>query len=112
MTKKKVAPADIGLELVTDILKKVDDDQKDRFTEKILLPNLRSLRIAKEALIEVLRGMLATEGLVHPSLRLHINRKTPFRLLMGRDSSIEWLERRVTYRLYVCGGNRHSRTGG
>ena len=95
-TKTKVAPAHIGLQLVTDILKKVDDDQKDSFTEKILLPNLRSLRIAKEALIEVLRGMLATEGLVHPSLRLHINRKTPFRLLMGRDSSTEWLERRVT----------------
>ena len=72
LTKKKVAPADIGLELVTDILKKVDDDQKDSFTEKILLPNLRSLRIAKEALIEVLQGMLATEGLVHQSLRLHI----------------------------------------
>ena len=96
ITTKKLAPADIGLRLVTGILEKVDEDQKDSFTEKILLPHLRSLRIAKEALIEVLRGMLATERLVHPSLRLHINRKVPFRVLVARDSSIEGLERCFT----------------
>ena len=99
MTEKNVAPADIGLQLVTDILKKVDEDQKDSFTEKNLLPNLISLRIAKEALIEELRGMLATEALIHPSVCLQINRKTTFRLLMARDCSVEWLERRFYMRL-------------
>ena len=94
VTEEKMVAADIGLQFVILILKLVDEDQKDSWTEEEFLPHL--LRVAKEALIEVLQGMLATEGLVHPSLRLHINRKTPFRLLMGRDSSIERLERRVT----------------
>ena len=55
--KTKPPPASIGMQLVTDLLRKVDEDQKDIFTERVLLPKLRSLRTFKEALVEVLQGV-------------------------------------------------------
>ena len=55
-TETKPPPVSIGMQFVTDLLRKVDEDQKDSFRERVL-PYLRSLRISKEALVEVLLGV-------------------------------------------------------
>lgn len=56
MTETELPPAMIGVQFVTDLLQKVDKDQKDEFRSKHLLPYLISLRKSEEALIEVLQG--------------------------------------------------------
>ena len=55
-TNTKLPSASIGMQLVTSLLQKVDEDQKHTSTER-LLPYLRSLRRSKEALVEVLQGV-------------------------------------------------------
>ena len=52
---KDLPPRVIGMQFVTSLLQKVDEDQKDEVLKR-LLPYLRSLRRSKEALIEVLQG--------------------------------------------------------
>ena len=54
----KPPAASIGMQLVTELLQKVDEDQKDSFRERVLLPKLRPLQAFKGALIEVLQGVL------------------------------------------------------
>ena len=52
----KSTPVEIGMQLVTSLLKKVDEEQKDSFRERFWLPKLRQLRTYKEAIVEVLQG--------------------------------------------------------
>ncbi|KAL9075300.1 MAG: hypothetical protein Q9161_001677 [Pseudevernia consocians] len=64
LKRTKLSAVSIGMEFVAALLHKVDEEQKDSFRERILLPSLRSLRTSKEALVEVLQGV------PRPSLRV------------------------------------------
>lgn len=70
LTETNLPPASIGMQLVTDLFRKVDEDQKDSFTERVLLPKLRSLRRSKEALVAMLQGLsdFKSFGHRHPLL--------------------------------------------
>ena len=57
LTETKPPLATIGMQFVANLLQEVDEDQKDSFKERVLLPKLTSLRIFKEALVEVLQGV-------------------------------------------------------
>ena len=96
-TKTKPPPALIGMLLVKDLLRTVDEDQKDIFTERVLLPKLRSLRTFKEALVEVLQGVPPrSKSSVLTSLCSHMSRKTRFGLHMARYRSLEGLGRSLS----------------
>ena len=98
LTGTKLLPASIGMQLVTDLLQKVDEHQKDSFTERVLLPKLRSLRRSKEALVGVLQGAPAVDHLL-TSLCSHIDRKTSFGLCLARYRCVEDLGRHLIYTL-------------
>ena len=57
LTETKPPLATIGMQFVANLLQEVDEDQKDSFKERVLLPKLISLRIFKEVLVEVLQGV-------------------------------------------------------
>ena len=58
MPESEHARASLGMQIVTNLFAKVDKDQRDKGTEKIL-PYLSCLHLSKEALLHVLQGMLS-----------------------------------------------------
>lgn len=85
LTATKLPPASMGMQLVKDLFRTVDEDQKDSFRERVLLPNLRSLRRSKEALAEVLQGLSPLQTIRPPSTPyLHMDQGNPFPILYGK----------------------------
>ena len=85
LTATKLPPASKGMQLVTDLFRTVDEDQKDSFRERVLLPNLRSLRRSKETLAEVLQGLSPLQTIRPPSPPyLHMDQGNPFPNLYGK----------------------------
>ena len=85
-TNPKLLPASIGMQFVTSLLQKVDEDQKHAFTER-LLPYLRSLRRSKEALVEVLQGVSVSIDSSTDTL-LTCEQKSHFLTFSGKASQL------------------------